>query len=93
MFLGLVPTTRSSDRCIRICNDLLFYYDDRPGISPAFVVVYGGYAGLCGVVSCGLCGFRYVVWIWFRPSLWVTGFAYGCICCMVVVLVLSNYIS
>ena len=49
MFRGLVPTIRSFDEHIRICMDLLFYYDDRPGLSSAFVVVYGGYEGVVAV--------------------------------------------
>ena len=49
MFRGLVPTFRSFDRHIRICYDLLFYYDDRLGFSSAFVVVYEGYAGVVAV--------------------------------------------
>ena len=59
MFRGLVPTIRSFDEHIRICRDLLFYYDDRPGFSSAFVVVSGGYAGLWAV-CCGLWGCVYV---------------------------------
>lgn len=42
---------------LRICNDLLFYYDDRPGISPAFIVGYGFGLG--------------VVWLWLW--LWGSG--------------------
>ena len=72
MFRGLVPTFRSFDRHIRICYDLLFYYDDRPGLSSAFVVVYGGYAGLC-VVGCAgsgmMCGFGFGLRCGFRVLL------------------------
>lgn len=42
---------------LRICNDLLFYYDDRPGISPAFIVGYGFGLGVVGL------------WLW----LWLWG--------------------
>lgn len=67
MFRGLVPTTRSFNGHIRICRDLLFYDDDRPGLSPAFVVVYEGYEGVVGCVlwAVGLC----VCSGWLRPSL------------------------
>ena len=47
---------------LRICSDLLFYDDYRPGFSSAFVVVSGGYAGfgrygLCAGLG-GCVGFR-----------------------------------
>ena len=63
---------------LRICNDLLFYDDYRPGFSSAFVVVYGGGLGYglcvgcgCGVPGCvGPCGFgcclrRMLCWVVF----------------------------
>lgn len=42
---------------LRICNDLLFYDDYRPGFSSAFVVVYGG-GWVMGCVWVVVVGFR-----------------------------------
>lgn len=104
MFRGLVPTTRSFNGHIRICRDLLFYDDDRPGLSPAFVVVSEGSGG-CGlcVVGCGVvCMFRlavsFVVGSGFGLGLcgvlsFVVVFFLFVFCLFAAVLALSNYIS
>ena len=86
MFRGLVPTFRSFDRHIRICYDLLFYYDDRLGFSSAFVVVSEGSGG-CGlcVVGCGVvCMFRLAASFVVGSGLGLCGvssFVVGVVCC------------